>query len=199
MFNPQNTWPVTEASRGTKFFAQAFRAFLDKESFEGFRAYSLDTMARLREAAELVEDVKAKRVKEAALKPVVAELCWSLIEDDVAESLASKQRNNLINLCLKTECPKSTLLFAINSLRNALKQPYKDSLIDKLCSDINQDKRISILRYTGFLTSHLINEGNNRDYLIHAVDEKFFTNQVRRAGAAVVRSFLVGLTESTLR
>lgn len=88
MFNPPTTFPNTNAGRGTKFFAQAIRGYLDEDSFEGFRAYSLDTIARLREADELIGEILGKRVTSAALNPVLEELRWSLENDDAAQQLA---------------------------------------------------------------------------------------------------------------
>src|SRR4051812_21641753 len=94
---PFNHWPNTPAAGGTLFFAQAMKAFLDLEAFEGFRAYSLDTLARLNEAIALGEDVLLKRVPSTVLTVVFKELVWSLAADDVAKEIAPRECEVIIS------------------------------------------------------------------------------------------------------
>lgn len=195
MLHPTNTWPSTKAAMGTKFFAQAMRAFLDRDSFEGFRAYSLDTIGRLRETKALVEDVLAKRVREPALLPLLAELKWSLKNDDAAKEIAPAYCELLASMC--TDKPQKTdVLHCCQILESKLQTEYRTKLIQRVIRSINDDKRIEILVSTGFLVSHLINEGHNRDYLMFQIDERFFSNPMKKVGAAVVRNFLRSVTDA---
>lgn len=104
MLHPTNAWPTTKAAQGTKFFAQSMRTFLDRESFEGFRAYSLDTIGRLKEAITLLQDILAKRVRESALAPVLNELIWSIENDDAAKQ---SQRHTAI---YSSQCVRKSLI-----------------------------------------------------------------------------------------
>src|SRR5690349_15379660 len=94
-----NTWSNTPAAGGTLFFAQAMKAFLDLESFEGFRAYSLDTSARLDEAIVLGEDVLAKRVPATVLDVVFKELAWSISSDGAARAIAPRECELIVTHC----------------------------------------------------------------------------------------------------
>ena len=152
MFHPANTWPATKASNGTKFFAQAMRAFLDKNSFEGFRAYSLDTIGRLREADTLIEDILAKRVREPALQPVLDELIWSITNDDAASTIAPSECQILVDLCKDRNAPKKVLLHACRMLVGTLRGTYREQLVTRVTRAINDDRAnrdISICRFFG--------------------------------------------------
>lgn len=195
MFNPSNSWPATKAAQGTMFFAQCMREFLDKSSFEGFRAYSLDTIGRLREARSLLDDILAKRVREPALQSVLDELVWSIENDQAARKLAGSQCQLFIGMCTQ-KANKVALVHACIMLERKLAPNYRQELIERVVTAINEDRRIEILSSVGYLVSHLINEGHNREYMIDHIDERFFAVPVKKVGAAVVRGFIRKITET---
>lgn len=197
---PRNRWPSTASSEGTLFFAQAMAAFLDDQSYEGFRAYSLDTLARLREAYAVAEDVKLNRVPKAALRPVVDELLWSLAGDDAATEIAKEQIEFVITQ-LSTAIPEADRLQSLAAmLIDCIAPRYREAIRDKVIEVIpNSSKRIDLLKATGFLVSHLINSGHSRVFLLQKVEEKFFSQAVGRAGASVVKSFIDGISEENRR
>ena len=59
---PKEKWPETNGSRGILMFAQIMSEMLTPTTFESFRVYSLDTIARVSEALELVDEVRRQRV-----------------------------------------------------------------------------------------------------------------------------------------
>jgi hypothetical protein len=55
---PKHTWPDNDASRGILMFAQQMSEMLSPTSYESYRAYTLCTISRLREALAVIDDVK---------------------------------------------------------------------------------------------------------------------------------------------
>lgn len=187
---PNNQWPATPAGEGTLFFAQAMQEFLEEKSFEGFRAYSLDTIARLNEARALAIDVQQGRVPRPTLSPVDEELIWSLAGDDVLKENAPFETSLLAEACQQN--------IAISQFVNLLEMiiaraspDYQAALADKVASSVNDPQsRIALLRSTGFLVSHLLNDGHSRDFLLEKLNQKFFMKEIKRPGASTVRSFV---------
>jgi hypothetical protein len=64
-------WSDTAGSRGVLLFAQLMTEMLNPATFESFRVYSLDTIARLDEAIQHIWDVEKDRIPKDALKPVM--------------------------------------------------------------------------------------------------------------------------------
>lgn len=93
MLNPKNDWPDTLVARNMRLFAQLVSHKASTETFESFRAMSLDTVSRIREAVEVLEGVEAGRPLES-FKAVQEELVWSLEQDpvlDLPEMSAAKK------------------------------------------------------------------------------------------------------------
>ncbi|WP_292473580.1 hypothetical protein [Mesorhizobium sp.] len=71
---------------------------LTPTTFESFRVYSLDTIARVDEALELIADVQDQRVVRPVLDPVIEEMKWSFAKDPAARSLAADEIDSLVAL-----------------------------------------------------------------------------------------------------
>jgi hypothetical protein len=69
--------------------AQLLGEMLRSQTFESFRVYSLDTVARLSEAIDLLRDIYRDRIPRQAFDPVRSELEWSLSKDPVVLRVAS--------------------------------------------------------------------------------------------------------------
>lgn len=166
---PLNIWPNTPASRGTLFFAQAMKAFLDPNSFEGFRAYSLDTLTRLDEAISLGEDVLAKRVPATVLPVVFEELAWSITSDRAARAIAPQECELVTSSCPATDLSTREKIDLLRLLKLRISPAYFERLRDEVVGCVNDEKRrIPLLVSAGFLASHLINQGHSRGFLIVA-------------------------------
>lgn len=99
-------------------------------------------------------------------------------------------------MCKEKPHKKTQLVYCCQILESKLRYTYRQQLIERVVGVINDDKRIEILASVGFLVSHLINEGHNRDFLIHQIDERFFERPIKKVGAAVVRRFITSITET---
>ncbi|RWM02309.1 MAG: hypothetical protein EOR71_28495 [Mesorhizobium sp.] len=95
---PKEKWPDTDGSRGILMFAQLMSEMLTPTTFESFRVYSLDTIARVDEALELIADVQDQRVVRPVLDPVIEEMKWSFAKDPAARSLAADEIDSLVAL-----------------------------------------------------------------------------------------------------
>jgi hypothetical protein len=115
----------------------------------------------------LIQGVLAKRVREAALGPALSELAWSIMNDHAAMRLASNECQAVLGLCNEAKTQKVLISYAMKLLIRILERNYKAALIESIVTNINSDKKIEILSSTGFLVSRLLNQGHQRDYLVH--------------------------------
>lgn len=187
---PSNFWPATDIGRGMLMFSQHFAEMLEQTTFESFRVYSLDTIARLDEALALINDIVAKRVPEAALKAAIDELRWSLRRDPIAESLASTSLA-AFEQCAKDQQSKLSLLKAhIIILQKLLAPTYKSSLEAALleCID-NARKRTSLRVLTAFYCSHLLTSGYSRSYISVLIQSSFFEKDMKRVSKRTLAAF----------
>ncbi|WP_217709917.1 TM1812 family CRISPR-associated protein [Paraburkholderia youngii] len=188
---PKHVWPETDGSRGILIFAQLMREMLTATTFESFRVYSLDTIARLREALILLEDVKRGRVPSIALTPVVEELRWSFSKDTAAKEFASDEISSLEKL---TRDKKSFSVEAFEShiklIQKLISDRYKEKLENLILSIFNDSKqRIELRKLAGFYCSHIVNLGYARRYILGLVEEFFFENEIHRIGRATLGRF----------
>ncbi|CUX61203.1 hypothetical protein AGR4C_Lc70040 [Agrobacterium tumefaciens str. Kerr 14] len=79
-------------------FAQLMREMLTPTTFESFRVYSLDTIARMQEALLLSEDVRRGKIPQPTLLPVIEEIEWSVEKDPVAKELAGAEILSLLGV-----------------------------------------------------------------------------------------------------
>jgi hypothetical protein len=80
---PPNRWSGTPGAKGVLFFAQQMREMMASGTFESFRAFSLDTVSRLKETRAVLIDVEAKRIPVISAEPFREELRWSLAVDPI--------------------------------------------------------------------------------------------------------------------
>ena len=64
------------------------KSFLQIDEFEGFRAYTLDTLSRLSEAIAIADDILNGKLAQPVLESAARELAWSLRADRAAQAIA---------------------------------------------------------------------------------------------------------------
>lgn len=169
---------------------------MELDSFEGFRAYSLDTLGRLDEAISLGKDVLSGRVPGTVLPIVFKELKWSLSADDAALTIAPRECDVVASSLEGTDLTISEKVDRLRLLKLRLYPRYLEELTKIVEDSVNDPaRRISLLASTGYLTSHLINDGHSREFLLHRLDERFFSQAIKKVGAAVVRAFIAGFAK----
>lgn len=195
---PKNAWPSTAAANNTLFFAQAMHSFLDKGANEGFRAYALDTLARIREVYTIAEDISRKRVSTLAFGPVAEELSWSLAADKAASEALPELMRILLEKCKAStkNLDVAEMLHLSRMAINRLYPVYRGALSDWVVRSVElENQKADILASVGFFTSHLLNDGHSRFFLLNKIEERFFSNDIARAGSGVVRSFIDSISE----
>lgn len=197
MHLPSNAWPTTPAARGTLFFVQAMKSFLELTSFEGFRAYSLDTLGRLREAINVGEDVLAKRVPAAVLQPVFEELAWSIRFDRAAQRIAPRECELVLSTCTKQSASVKDAVDLLRLVLQRIYPNYRTALRDEVSAINDPKRRVALLGSTGYLVSHLLNDGHEREFLLERLQERFLKKPMKKVGAAVVRAFIDRITSET--
>ncbi len=93
---PKYSWPNTSGSQGVLLFAQLMREMLVDQTFESFRAFSLDTIARLDEAHAVAEDVRREKLPRKAFEPAQNELAWSLRKDPIVTDTAGAEVESFV-------------------------------------------------------------------------------------------------------
>lgn len=187
---PDKRWSKSEGAQGLLFFAQQMREMLTPQTFESFRAMSLDTMARLRECRRVLSDFERGSITDATIQPFLAELEWSLDHDKVVKEHASALSELYRNRLKDKKLAPSTLSPVIDSLIKSLEPIYKDRLetaIIEVLSDTSHRSKLKTL--TSFYCSHILNIGYTRAFALDAVNSTFFSRDMLRAGSATLRKF----------
>ncbi|HEV2548911.1 MAG TPA: hypothetical protein VGU20_16335 [Stellaceae bacterium] len=163
---------------------------LTDQSFESFRAYSLDTIARLDEAISVADDVRVGRLPRQALEPVQAELAWSLSKDPMARDIASADIDLFGELIRDSRSAIDDTVRHVTLLKKRLGQRYRALCEEKIFGLFADEKsRIELRHATGFYCSHLINVGYSKSYLLRCVEETFFSNPIRGIGKRNLAKF----------
>jgi hypothetical protein len=187
---PKNRWSTGPNGIGVLFVAQLLKEMLEDETFESFRAYSLDTPTRLAEGLIVLTDIRLNRVKPLAFQPVKEEILWSLKKDLVANDLVGE---HIALFERDTKEPKVSLhTFAehLQILSDKIRGRYKELCEAKILNTFNDPaKRISLRQVTGFYCSHLINAGYSKQHLLRLVEQTFFTRPMLRSGGKTLRAF----------
>jgi hypothetical protein len=186
---PKFEWPKTIGSQGVLMVAQLFTEMLTPHTFSSFRVYSLDTLARLKEAGRLIADIERGQISELALKPLLAELCWSLDKDPVAKAISEREV-----IAFQEKTRGTYQLSEINSylvlLHKRISAQYKSAIEKKIIEVFSeQRRRIELRQACGFYCSHLINLGYSKQYIAEQVYLCFFATKLLRVGAGVLRKF----------
>lgn len=187
---PKDKWPDTDGSRGILMFAQLMGEMLNPTTFESFRVYSLDTIARLHEALELVDDVRDQRVPRAVLDPIIDEMKWSFKKDPAAKTLATAEIESLLTL-LATSFSLEDFYAHLVLIERLVSERYK-STIERLILELydQPDQRMDYRKLVGFYCSHLINIGYERNHIRSIVESSFFAKPVVRMGRKTLEKFL---------
>jgi hypothetical protein len=187
--SPPNQWTDTIGSQGVLFFAQLMREMLTDQTFESFRAYTMDTISRLDETISIAEDVRLRRVPRAALDPVQDELSWSLNKDPVAEDIVKDEIDALVLLGKGSHVSLDSVSRHVTFIKKRLGR-YKELCEKKILELFSEEKkRIALRRTAGFYCSHLINIGYSKNYILRCVESAFFQNPMRRVGQRTLLKF----------
>lgn len=164
---------------------------LNPTTFESFRVYSLDTPARIREALDLIPDVRRERLPRAALDPIVEEMKWSFDKDPAARSLAGDEIDSFLALVEKKNYKLDDLNSHLRLIQKLVNGKYKET-IERLLLELfdKRDKRMDYRKLIGFYCSHLVNLGYRRNYIRHVLEVSFYTNPVIRMGRKTLQKFL---------
>ncbi|MGO7776099.1 hypothetical protein ACC741_25880 [Rhizobium johnstonii] len=163
---------------------------LTPTTFESFRVYSLDTVARIYEAIELIADVQDQRVVRVVLDPVIEEMRWSFAKDPAAQSLAADEIESLVAL-LGTSFSLDDFASHLWLIEKLVAEKYKGTLERLLLELFDQPKkRMDYRKLVGFYCSHLLNLGYERNHIRYVVEETFFEKTVVRMGRKTLEKFL---------
>jgi hypothetical protein len=144
-------------------FAQLMSEMLTPASFESFRVYSLDTIARLNEALSLIEDIGKERIPRVALDPVLSELNWSFDKDPVAKTPAGPEIELLRAVAKSTQVTRDVIAPHLVLIKKLIDNRYKSGLEEKLISGYLQEtRRIEFRQACGFYCSRLVNIGYSK-------------------------------------
>lgn len=193
---PDKPWSATAGARGVLFFAQQMREMLTPQTFESFRAMSLDTIARLKECRRVLSDFSRGAITDATVGPFLSELGWSLENDPIviAEQplVATLYRQRLTD----KKNPPSALRPIIETLLKKLGPVYKSRLEDAIVEAFpDQGHRSKLKTLTSYYCSHLLNAGYSRAFVLDSVNAAFFNRQVSRTGPTTLRAFFKRFTE----
>jgi hypothetical protein len=192
---PKNKWPTTAMGNGALFFAQLVTEMLNSRSFEGFRAYTLGTVARLNEALEVIRDVETGKIPLAALEPIWGELIWSLNVDPVAKELAGDEIDEIITRLGKQNPTLALAKKSIIYLKALFNHQYQKKLEQLITNSFaNSNQRIILRTATYFYISHVINQGYSRSYVAQAAEKSFYSADVKRVRAEALKKFFAWFT-----
>lgn len=191
----RNQWPVSAKARMVMFAAQAAREMLDFSNFESFRVQTLDLTSRLREVAQVCQDIEAHRVPAGVLQPVIAELCWSLKNDPVAKLI---DPSGVAHFCSSLEQKQSFKQADTKTIERLAKvlflrimPKYQEYLLKCYNSLAYDEKRASdIHKLIQVYMSHLINMDYDRSFLLVRVEDIFFKPHHARVGKSKFGGFL---------
>lgn len=172
-------------------FAQQLAEMLTPTTFESFRVYSLDTIARLAEAIELAEDVRQQRVPKPVLAPICEELEWSFSKDSAVAKLAQAEIVSFLSTIKdRNNVSLDTFIAHLRLITKLARPRYKkqlEEIILRIFGDPQQ--KIELRKITGFWCSHVINLGYSRRHVLASVNAYFFTDDIQRIGAQTLSRF----------
>jgi hypothetical protein len=170
-------------------FGQLFREMLTDQSFESFRAYSLDSVARLEEALLVAQDIQQDRLPRAAFDPVQAELIWSLGKDPTARHLVERETEAFVQFTKSPNTIDEIIKYVI-FIQRYLATNYKEQCEAGISAVISEpDRRVELRQSAGFYCSHLLNLGFSKTFLLNKVDEIFFKLPLKRPGRPTLKKF----------
>ena len=161
------------------------REMLQHETFESFRAPTLDTLFRLHETAYLALSVRSKRIKSITINPAIEELIWSLKADPIAAETLPDVVEQFTKVVggLKNPNPAQTtsLILQCENLRRRIDPIYIEELKGAFTETFSATgQRNRALKVCQYLLSNLINTGYDRRYILQKVNERFFSKDIKK-------------------
>lgn len=187
MRRAENSWSTTPQAECILFFAQLVREQASIESLPSFRANSLDTVARLKEASFVLRDIESGKVSNLSAAPFLEEIQWSLKSDLALRAIADGAHSIILDR-IAAKSTNSQLQTSIEFLyKKAL--PNYQKTIEGLITDVVLDtnSRHLLRNLTSSYISFLINNGYTRDYISKTIKESFFTKDMPKVGINTVR------------
>ena len=156
MFTPSNAWPDTPTARNMRLFAQLMSHKASVETFEAFRAMSLDTLSRIREAQEVLDSIESGRPFES-YKSVKEELIWSMERDpvlDLTDMAAAKKF--IFHLKIEEKPNTGQQKSRLSVLESMIAPKYKTLLESMIIDSITYSppKGITDLEYGEYQTAN---------------------------------------------
>lgn len=205
MLRPTNEWPDTPTAQNMRLFAQLMSHKAAMDTFESFRAMSLDTVSRLREAVEVLDGVEAGRPLES-FRPVKEELVWSMERDPVLDEVKFAATKKFIyHLKNEEKAPPVYTKARISVLERLIAPDYKSQLewmIVRCISStpgsrlsaaqvadhrIANDRRLALL--ASLYVTHLTSIGYSKSYILYITERYFFNKDASRVRISKVKSY----------
>ena len=184
---PDFPWPETALARSVLFTAQVMREAIAADSYESFRALSLDAPARFMEADRIAEDVKKGHIPRATFGPIADELSWSFTGDPALKALCPDQSKLASKVIGDDSASLTQVQYHLRYLLYRIKNNYKEHIEEEILRRVRDSQTTSDLRLlaVGYVT-HLINEGYSRGYVSSQIEAVFFDRLLLRTGPGIL-------------
>lgn len=195
MRKPNNAWPNSEGARNVLYAVQAMSEMLKHETFESFRAPTLDTLFRLYETHHVASQIKNRRVKSAAINPIIDELVWSIANDPVITTAipdeAKEFTDSIEGLKNPNTAQATNVILQCQNLNRRLEPIYARELKNEfsaIYTDMGQ--RTQSLKVCQHLISHLTNMGYDQRFILRSVEERFLEKDLKKIEKRTLSHFL---------
>jgi hypothetical protein len=125
-------WGDSEELDGLLFFAQLIEEMLFDYTIDSYKAPAFNTKSRCIEILTTIEDIKADRLQDGTLKPMLEELVWSLESDVVAQKLIGADYQLHLRFLKSGQTDVYTLETRINHIVNTLGDKYLNQIKEDL-------------------------------------------------------------------
>lgn len=162
---------------------------LSDETWDSFRAFSLDTITRIDEAGQIASDIRQERLPTVAVDPAIAELQWSIKNDPVAREFITFELDRLPHL-LQNQLQINELRRNLTYLRKITGQEYRgrcEARITELCFE--GDEKNKLRKIAGFYCSHILNLGYSRSFVLAQCNLIFFKKNHEKIRKSILRRF----------
>lgn len=189
-----NQWPVNSNSRNLLFFAQIMGELTCYTSWDNYRAYTLDTIARLEDLSKVAKDIDSEEVRQKHLADVKDEAIWSLENDPIVKEIFGDRLIDLINSIRQNNLSNSDLTHRSSYLIDQISNAYQNTaekLIKAACFNGNKkvETRHKIRQLASCYCSFLLRKGYNKSYIEEKIDEHFFKKNHKRFTKQPIEKF----------
>lgn len=189
-----NQWPVNNNSRNLLFFAQVMSELTCYTSWDNYRAYTLDTIYRLKDLSQVAKDIDSEEVRKKHLSAVRDEAIWSLENDPIAQEILGNRTQNLINSIRPNDLTTSDINHRSSYIIDQITSSYQstaEKLIKQACFDGKKktEVRPKIRQLASCYCSFLLRKGYNKSYIEEKIDEHFFKKNQQRFSKLPLESF----------